>query len=294
MPLESRTDPMKAHLTQEGLSQGYCLFEALSGRLLGLNSGAAQRLNFDPHEAVNYEFCLLFPEEQAQQAYQNCLASIQSETTSNTAFHIATGGGDKPNLSICLRPIFGFGVLHSSPSEEVSRAASPAAEGYILATFCDGSAIDSSYSTDPLTGLPDRAALAQEFQRLRQETHAVLFADLNGFKAINDAHGHAAGDSVLQEIASRWQQTVRAGDLVVRYGGDEFVFLLPKISTLEATKPIVERLQRVTEHPIQLEYNSVQVSVAIGAAIANVKTISLADLIQEADRAMYASKRLPR
>lgn len=93
-------------------------------------------------------------------------------------------------------------------------------------------ALDNRAHHDPLTGLPNRAALARYLPRAEQRSQgtpcglAVLYLDLDGFKPVNDRHGHAVGDQVLRESASRMRGCLRAGDLVVRLGGDEFLMIL--------------------------------------------------------------------
>jgi diguanylate cyclase (GGDEF)-like protein len=155
---------------------------------------------------------------------------------------------------------------------------------------------EPAWYRDPVTGLPDRRALESQRECWQNETktetisHAVLFMDLDDFKQINDQHGHAMGDKVLRVLAERWQQALRHGDLIVRYGGDEFVALLRGISSAAAAKPIVERIQTATEQPMELDGQSLHVQVTIGMALAINASVSLENLVAEADRAMYAAK----
>jgi diguanylate cyclase (GGDEF)-like protein len=150
---------------------------------------------------------------------------------------------------------------------------------------------------DTVTGIPDRRALEWQRQYWRHESktdaipHALLFMDLVGFKQINDQHGHALGDKVLQSLSERWQHSLRHGDLIVRYGGDEFVVLLRGIGTAKATRPIIERLERVTEQPLEFGSQTLQLQVTIGLALANDLSVSLEQLLAQADQSMYAAKR---
>ncbi|MBA4104886.1 MAG: hypothetical protein C0485_03930 [Pirellula sp.] len=165
-----------------------------------------------------------------------------------------------------------------------------------IATFRP-SASESLHSRDPLTGLPDRRAIGPWLSGLPQDglgarrPFAVLFLDLNDFKDVNDAHGHAAGDAVLTELANRWSNAVRDGDLVTRYGGDEFVILLRNVADVDAAQPVVERLRVVTLEPIAMDGIEVSLSATIGVAVSDEGDVSIENLIAAADEDMYARKR---
>lgn len=165
-----------------------------------------------------------------------------------------------------------------------------------IATFRP-SASESPPSRDPLTGLADRRAIGPWLSGLPHDglgarrPFAVLFLDLNDFKQINDAHGHAAGDAVLAELAKRWSTAVRDGDLVTRYGGDEFVILLKNVADVDAAEPIVERLRVATLEPIAVGGVEVSLSATIGVAVSDEDDASMESLIAAADEDMYARKR---
>jgi diguanylate cyclase (GGDEF)-like protein len=151
---------------------------------------------------------------------------------------------------------------------------------------------------DGLTGLPNRAHFLRRLDELlaaRQgaATVAVLFLDLDGFKPVNDAHGHAAGDHVLAVIAQRIRGAVRATDLAARLGGDEFVVAMPLADAKEEL--VVRRLGAVLSaaiaEPVVFQEHRVRVSVSIGAALCPRDAVSAEALIHLADQDMYDAKR---
>lgn len=157
----------------------------------------------------------------------------------------------------------------------------------------------SSHTVDPLTGLYDRAYILEKLRNLvggdseGSSRCVVLFVDVDGFKQINDSHGHLVGDRVLAEVARRLASSVRSRDHIARFGGDEFLVVLERVNDPSVIEPVVRRIQTAFEQPIALAQGDVTLSVSVGAARAGEAGRSAETLIDAADRAMYAAKRAP-
>ena len=160
----------------------------------------------------------------------------------------------------------------------------------------DRRAIEHLALHDPLTALPNRFLMLGHLEQATSlaQRHdakvAVLFLDLDGFKPINDSHGHAVGDIVLKEIARRLLACVRDCDTAARYGGDEFVILLTEIRDEENAALVAAKVIKVVAEPIQIGKGSVRVSTSVGIAIYPNNGSSAECLIEQADKAMYAAK----
>lgn len=145
---------------------------------------------------------------------------------------------------------------------------------------------------DDLTGLANRRHLKTRFWVLRRRAlpMALLYFDLNGFKAVNDTYGHEVGDNVLCIIAQRLTQSVRPEEMVARLGGDEFAVLLAG-PDLGAIDRVTGRLLDAVEEPIHLEGGTVNLSASVGAAAYPDDAESFEALLSRADARMYEQKR---
>lgn len=149
---------------------------------------------------------------------------------------------------------------------------------------------------DPLTGLPNlyllRDRLERALARARRDggSFALLFADLDGFKRVNDRLGHDAGDELLRRIGARLGATVRGGDTVARIGGDEFVALVERNAARDAVARMVQRIVESVQRPTRLRGREIKVSCSIGVSVFPTDGLDAETLMRAADRAMYAVK----
>jgi diguanylate cyclase (GGDEF)-like protein/PAS domain S-box-containing protein len=153
---------------------------------------------------------------------------------------------------------------------------------------------------DSLTGLPNRSLFQelgeQALARAQREgtTVAVLFLDLDRFKPVNDTMGHATGDALLVRLAARLRKTVRAGDLVSRFGGDEFVVLCEHPAGAKEMVELAERLIETLSLPVEIDGRDAQVGASVGIAIGAGGRVTIDSLLRDADAALYRAKELGR
>ena len=153
----------------------------------------------------------------------------------------------------------------------------------------------SEVERDPLTYLPNRRVVEARLKLAidrQAKDFAVVFLDLDAFKAVNDRFGHVGGDETLQKVAQRLIQCLRPTDTVSRYGGDEFLVLLESIGSEKAAMNASDRLLRELEKPISIQDASVSVSASAGIVLGEHDFANVTEAISMADRAMYHAKTL--
>ena len=149
---------------------------------------------------------------------------------------------------------------------------------------------------DALTGLYNRRRLLEQTEAAiteaarNQQRVGLLFIDLDGFKAINDEYGHAVGDKILIAVGARIAGRVRIGDIVCRYGGDEFVVLLPRLAGTEDAIKVADMIRSRLAGQYFIDDRVLRMTAAIGVAISSDDGESAQELLQRADEFMYREK----
>jgi len=149
---------------------------------------------------------------------------------------------------------------------------------------------------DPLTELPNRRQLQEKldlalaYAKRSGKKVAVMFIDLDGFKAVNDSMGHQAGDELLKVVAQRLRQATRSNDFVARLGGDEFVVVLSELDQLADATRLAAKLNNLISMPVPLTEGIARISTSIGISLFPANGRSSAELLGKADDAVYQAK----
>ncbi|WP_394752790.1 diguanylate cyclase domain-containing protein [Crenothrix sp.] len=259
------------------------------GKLLTCNPTLTKVLNKHPlasDHIIGQDFAELFFEHphHVQQMLHDALQSEQLETKD---FLLQIAPGQEPLWIHCL----------------LSKIADPDNQYHfegvvfdITKRIVDEQAMRYQAEYDTLTGLLRRPVAEAKLKALLTSGFtfpvAILLLDMDGFKAINDTHGHDAGDLVLIEIAKRFKNNVRSNDIVARLGGDEFLIVLNKCETKHVEHTIAEKIIQAIQVPIALNaHTTVSIGVSIGIASYPLHGNDTASLLKAADEAMYEVKR---
>ncbi|GMV42874.1 MAG: GGDEF domain-containing protein [Myxococcales bacterium] len=261
-------------------SDGLLICEVGTGRVLGMNATLASLVGRAPGEGANDSLrdVLSGPER----LMDSLIRATQPE---HADLSVVTPEGTHRVLELSVRRVDGVRhVLSCITARDVTAQREAAARVEYLAYH------------DVVTGLPNRlffqdqlmTALAQA-QRSGECT-AVLFIDLDEFKAVNDTYGHDVGDDLLREVAWRLRSCVRGGDTVARQGGDEFLVLLARLDDPAEAVVIANRISEAVRQPAILRERQVQVSGSVGVSVAPHDGTDPLLLVRNADLAMYHSK----
>ena len=257
-------------------------FKDLKSRFILINKALAERLDIkDPDEAVGKTDFDFFSEEHAKQAYN-----------------------DEQNVIKTGKPMVGIEekeTWHEKGDRWVSTIKMPFYDekGKIIGTFGISRDITEKKKAeekveylsfhDGLTELYNRAYFDEELNRLdteRQLPVTIVMGDLNGLKLINDTYGHARGDILLRNIAEILKESFRKEDIISRWGGDEFISILPKTSVKDA-ESIIKRIKELCKEKSTTE---MPLSISLGASIKKFSSENIDDILKEAEDKMYKSK----
>ena len=215
-----------------------------------------------------------------------------------------------------LRSMLVLPLLHDGHTVGVLKAMSDQVDGFtdahaeLLGLLVDAVAASMFHATrhaasalfhmathDPLTNLPNRALFADRLKAAVANAHRLdmavgaLMVDLDNLKPVNDEHGHAAGDAMLVEVASRFAGCARSSDTVARYGGDEFAVLLSPLQSSDSLDRAIARFQASLALPYQYRGAPLPLQASIGGAVALAEAGDANDLLELADQRMYQAKR---
>ncbi|MFA6311487.1 MAG: EAL domain-containing protein [Sterolibacterium sp.] len=149
---------------------------------------------------------------------------------------------------------------------------------------------------DALTGLPNRVVLADRLRqataqtRRRENLMALVYLDLDGFKEVNDNHGHETGDALLIVLSQRLKEALREGDTLARIGGDEFVAVLTDLTSIRECEVVLSRLLQAAASPVQIKEITLRVSASLGVTLFPLDSGDPDTLLRHADQAMYQAK----
>jgi diguanylate cyclase (GGDEF)-like protein/PAS domain S-box-containing protein len=249
-----------------------------SQRIIAANPAACAALGCAEHELVGRDAVdVVVPREVADFRHE-LRAALGSDVPTACEHELRTFAADD-------RRVIAWSISRTSRS--------PSAVGCIgvdvTAARNDSDVLRRRAVTDELTGLANRSGLRDHLARMAGSGASVVFCDLNGFKAVNDAHGHDVGDAVLVQVARRLQRTTRGEDFVARIGGDEFVIVAPPDMNSDFDM-LARRILRATDQPMILPGPIVAtVGMSIGMAVLEPGS-DPAVVLTLADRDMYRMK----
>jgi diguanylate cyclase (GGDEF)-like protein/PAS domain S-box-containing protein len=260
-----------------------CVVDA-AGQVLFVSAGFGRMLGYTLEEVVGQPiFRLIHPDDRdaTMQQAQRVMSGAQQRHFRNRYIH-KDGHSVDIQWSACWLPEYGVRIGVAHEVTELRRAERE---------------LEHRATHDPLTGLPNRHRLQHELQYALEHAArtrnglAVLYLDLDGFKRINDQHGHDVGDRLLRAAGQRLHKGLRQGDLMARVGGDEFVALLPGCCDAQAAGTVAEGLRACLKLPVDLPEGVFHLDASIGIACFPRDGGDPDALLARADRAMYEAKR---
>lgn len=264
----------------------------IQGIVSSWNSGAQKVFGFSAEEMIGQPLTKVLPHERQHEEPEILARIARGEKVDHFETQRRHKNGHLVDVSVTISPIYdltGHVIGASKIARDITKAKAAEAEIHRLAFY------------DALTGLANRSLLQDRLETMlakstREQTQfAVLFLDLDNFKTLNDTKGHAAGDALLREVASRLKSVIRASDTVARFAGDEFVLLLSgaiteKTASMLWLNTVMDKICDVIGTPYQVAGISHCCTASIGAALFNGQTTDSNTLMKQADQAMYQAK----
>ena len=269
-------------------SEDAIISKDLTGRVTSWNGSAERIFGYTAAEMLGRPMTILFPTERLDEEGRILERICRGEKVEHFETVRQTKDGREISVSVTISPI----TNERGEVVGASKIARNITERVQLAQR-----IWSQANHDELTRLPNRRLfterLAGELARASRSGKliALMFIDLDRFKAVNDSLGHDAGDQLLIEAARRIGECVRAGDLVARLGGDEFIVLLTDLESAVEIDPIANRLISSIQDPFAVRSEQAQISASIGIAVFPNDGQTAETLLRHADQAMYEAKK---
>jgi diguanylate cyclase (GGDEF)-like protein len=255
------------------------------------NTAAAEPLGFTPDELVGHDLLTVFPDLQACGLWEAIVESVDTAEPRRHRVHVQDDHGDwRASFDNTIAPVGVDQVVVTW--RDVTR--DEQGRRHLERTR---SQAEHAATHDHLTGLPNRALLEHRLQEALDTPGdglvGVVFCDLDEFKAVNDTHGHRAGDLVLVAVAQRLHLLTRHGETAARLAGDEFVLLLRDLPAGWAPDDFLQRADRAVRRPVDVGAALVTPSASLGVVLVDPRADrrSPRALLEEADRAMYRVKR---
>ena len=283
-----RSDNLSQRLGRllDAASDEVYIFDAQTLRFVEVNRGARRNLGYHPSE-MTHMTPLVISEQLDAVALHGYLDKLRDGAVEHVTYRCLHRRADGSRYPVEVR-------LNYSREEE------PPVFMAIAVDITEREQVEQRLHHmahhDALTGLPNRVTL---LDRLGQAILAskrsnrqigVLYLDVDHFKAINDQHGHQAGDEVLRQIAERLRRVLRASDTVARLGGDEFVIVAPGLRIEDDALSLGRKILELFNQPMQIEALELDVRLSIGVALCPVDEGDAETLLRHADQAMYRSK----
>jgi diguanylate cyclase (GGDEF)-like protein/PAS domain S-box-containing protein len=290
--LEGSADVFQTFFEQAQIGLGLA---DLSTRYVRVNATYAELVGREPEDLIGVPFSsLLHPEEQPDEATRVSLLLHGDEHSLHTEQRYVAADGQVRwvlhGVTVVPGPD-GRPAWFAVSAQDITERRRTEQDLRELTNVLAERAV-----RDPLTGLANRALLEERLRAVLArdartgDTSGILFLDLDGFKAVNDAYGHHVGDVVLRVVADRLAATVRPSDTLARIGGDEFVILVEG-ATPEGVAALADRLRDAVAEPLAVDDLNLNIGVSVGIAMSQAGTTAPSTLLARADEGMYAEKR---